>query len=431
MDCVKSEDLIFIERYFMTIKEEVAVSENLGKIENVLNRLFDLNTHISIVQNTTNEFFGMNIFPEADTLDKIVENIITNQCKSDDLYGIWSNNPNWYIEIDSMLLSSMEVNASPSEITSVLLNEISRTIYSNTIPDRLFKVLCYKLLKLKTHLRQLIKTEKIRKLFNIAVLECCLTKNFNYLNETTELDADKFIINHGYKDDFNNFINRLIKTTGTSSVNRKEFEIEREIDAIINWSIVNIKELEFRKTNLKVALKTEMLKTPSLYVKRIIQDIYVSFFGENIDKYRELLSEQYMETPTDIYSELQAEQCLVNFVKKVLTEASGNIFDKRGRLKTVTQSDIDILTVESEKIDTVDDKIYLLDKLYRYYELVVLGLEYIESSKGERAQKVSQSKATLLNMKNQLDKLRDQIMATKIIEKDYGVFIRYPKGYQG
>ena len=430
-EIVKNDELIFIERCITTIKENVSIEENIHKIENALERLFGINAHISIIDNNSGEFFGVNIFPNPSVIDEVVHKIVVEKCNTDETYGIWSNTKEWYIEIDSLLLSPMDVNASPPEVTAVILHEIAYTIYSNIIPYRLYKVLCYKLMKLKLQLRQLISTDKIRKIFNIAVLESCSNKNFNFINDTIRTDIDKFVVDHGYCDHFNNFLNKLIETHGNSLINRIDFEVEREIDAIINWAITNVKELEFRKKNLRTALKTEMIKTPSLYIKKSIQEIFVSFFGDATDKYRELLSEQYMDVSKDVYQELYADQCLDRFVKKVLTEASGNIFDKKGKLKKVTQSDIDILTVEAEKIESIDDKIYLLDKLYREYELVVLGLEYIDSSVNERHEKVVQSRSMLLNMKKQLEKLREQIMATKIIEKDYGVFIRYPKGYQG
>jgi hypothetical protein len=34
-------------------------------------------------------------------------------------------------------------------------------------------------------------------------------------------------------------------------------------------------------------------------------------------------------------------------------------------------------------------------------------------------------------MREELEELRKTILATKIIEKEYGVFLRYPKGYEG
>ena len=72
--------------------------------------------------------------------------------------------------------------------------------------------------------------------------------------------------------------------------------------------------------------------------------------------------------------------------------------------------------------------IYLLDRIYDKLHLIEAGLEYIESGQKD---KVYQSKNTLTDLKRQLEDLRAQVLATRIIEKDYGVFVRYPKGYEG
>lgn len=373
----------------------------------------------------------MNVFPAVSTMDIMVDSIISNKSSLDDVLNVWGENKEWNIEIDSILLYDMNLNANPQEITAVLLHEIGHVVYSNTIPQRLYKVIKFKIVKLNYQLKQLISTDKIKKLFNIAIIESCSTKNYNYINNETEKVADKFVVQYCYGDELESFINKLIKSQGNSLVNKSDKEIEQDITVVVNWTVLNIKELEFRKTALRNNLKTEILQTPSTLTKRVIQDIYNSFFGESTDKYRMLLSEQSGGLAVDKYEELRSNQLLDQFIHMVVTEAAGNIFDKNGKLKKITQNDIDILTVEAEKIDTVDDKIYLLDKLYTYLELVNMGLDYIDSNDKELGSKITQSKRTLLDMKYQLEQLRKNILATKIIDKDYSIWIKAPKGYEG
>lgn len=426
----KCDDLLYIDKCFMSIKNKVAVEANLNKISLALKRLFDINCTFTIVNNNTNVFFGMNVFPSVSTMDLMVESIVTNQSSMDDVLKIWEKNNNWNIEIDSILLYDMNLNANPQEITSVLLHEIGHVVYSNTVPQRLYKVIKFKLVKLNYQMKQLISTEKIRKLFNIAIIESCSTKNYTYMDTETEKIADQFVIKYGYGEELDSFINKLIKSQGNSLVNKTDKEVENDINVIVNWTIMNVKELEFRKKSLRNSLKVEMLKNPSELTKKVIQDIYNSFFGESNDKYRILLSEQ-AGYQNDLYNELCTDQMLDQFIKKVVTEAANNIFDKNGKLKKITQNDIDILAVECERIENVDDKIYLLDKLYSQLELVNMGLDYIESSDKNLGTRVMQSKRTLLDMKDQLEELRKNILATKIIDKQYGVFLRMPKGYEG
>lgn len=426
----KCDDLLYIDKCFMSVKNKVAVNDNLNKISLALKRMFGIDCTFSVVDNKTGVFFGMNVFPTVSTMDKMVESIVNKRSGIDEVLKIWEKNNDWNIEIDSLLLYDMNLSANPQEITSVLLHEVGHVVYSNTIPSRLYKVISFKIVKLNYQLRQLVATEKIRKLFNIATIESCATKNFRYIDVETERVADKFVLKYGYAEELDSFINKLIKSQGNSLVDKTETEIENEINAVVNWTVMNIKELEFRKKSLRNALKVEILKNPSELTKKVIQDIYTSFFGESNDKYRILLSEQ-AGLGDDKYTEMRNDQILDQFIKRVVTEAANGIFDKNGRLKKITQNDIDILTVESEKIENVDDKIYLLDKLYSQLELVNMGLDYIDSSDKDLGSKVMQSKRTLLDMKEQLEQLRKNILATKIIDKQYGVFIKMPKGYEG
>jgi hypothetical protein len=70
----------------------------------------------------------------------------------------------------------------------------------------------------------------------------------------------------------------------------------------------------------------------------------------------------------------------------------------------------------------------VLDLIYDKLDLVNAALDYIEQGKTD---KVNQSKSTLTNFKNQLEKLRQTVLNTQVKEKQYGVFIKYPKGYEG
>lgn len=430
MDTVKNEDFLSLERCFSMIKQSIGVKENLTKVETILNRVFGFTSHVTVVENTST-FFGVNIYPSIATMDKLINNIVSYDKAEQTPYTIWSENDTWYIEVDSLLYSYMSVNANPSEVVALLLHEIGKIIYSDLIPRRLNRLISEEVIKLRYNIRKLIESEKIRKLFYIAVIEACTVDTLNYIENGRSIPIDKLIVDYGYAEDMNDLIDKIIKTQGNSIVDKDISELEKDVSNIVTWCINNIKELEFKKSGLREALKVEILRTPSSFIKRAVQHIHVSFFGDATDKYRELLSEQFMSAPRDIYQELKSEQILIEHTNRILTEAVKTIFDKNGKLKKITQSDIDILSVEAERIDSTDDKIYLLDKLYRQLDLVNIGLDYIESGDKNVTPRITQSKPTLLNMKKQLEELREQIIATRIIEKDYGVFIKYPKGYQG
>lgn len=428
-----TDDFVFIERCFGAIKDKIDVDENLCKIERALNRIFDINFKISIDENNlSGVFYGVNIFPTLNTMDLMVGDIVEHEKSSIEIEKFWAENDIWHIEIDSVLLYDMSLGANPAEITAVMLHEIGHVVFSSDIPRILHSIFRHKMSGLNYQMRMLFKNKKIRKLLNIAIVDACSTKNF-MMSECAESDADKFVSFYDYGTKLDSFIHKMIVRYGNENINKTVAEVNKDVEIFVNWTILNIRELEFRKTQLKDALKVEMLKNPSSFIKKIVQDVYNTFFGEVTDRYRQLLSEQYMSVPTDKYAELQAEQNFSRFVTKVVAEAASgkNMFDKNGKLKKISQSDIDVLYVESDNIKTVDDKIYLLDKAYNYIEMVNTALDYLATGEREMTSRVTQSKNTLISMRNQLEQIRLTILSTKIIEKEWGTFVRMPKGYEG
>ena len=94
-----------------------------------------------------------------------------------------------------------------------------------------------------------------------------------------------------------------------------------------------------------------------------------------------------------------------------------------------------MLEVEAESIETTDDKLWIIQTIYDY-------LEAISEQQAKRYKKMGNgkpSKADIDQMMandarvDRLNKLRAKVMATKVhdMEDHYGVFVRYPRGYEG
>lgn len=423
-----NEEFLQIMKCFSYIKSGESESSNLNRIESSLSRLFEINFHLSVIQNEHSDFFGLTIYPSIEVTDNIIKDILDTSVKTSTIVETWQCNKDWYVEIDSMLLSGVDINASPAEITALLLHEIGHVVYSNTIIQKLTATIREKVSKLNYITKKLLNDDKIRKLFYLTILEVCNFKDFHYEVDTNEAVSDRFVNQYRFRDNMDELIGKIIGRYGNEWINRKEDDIDNTIKIMVNWVIVNVRELEFRKKELRNALKIELMTTSSALVKRVIQHIYASFFGSVTDKYRMILSEQYNSHAVDKVSLMEAEQYLDKYYKNIIKEASAGLFDKVGRIKKVEQLDIDILCADIDRIQTNDDKIYLLDKLYIQMDKVNTALDYIEMGKLD---KVKQSKSTLLNMKKQLERLRQEILATRIVDKQYGLYIKYPAGYQG
>jgi len=406
--------MILLEECFYDIKSKNNVNGAILRIQRVIKRNFDINFTINIVNNDTREFFGMSIYPNKNQIEKIIDAIVNKKSSTDVVIDLWQKTDEWVLEIDSILLYDKNLNANPAEIVAVLLHEIGHVVYSNSIPQRVNRILRYKMMHANLALKKLISWPKAQKIIQLVFVDACSSKNFRYTNLKTERVADQFVEKMGYGENLNNFIDKLVATQGNRLVNRTEEQVDQDITATVNWTFVNIAELEFRRSNLRTTLQTELLKNPSRFVRDIVYDIRSTFFGKGES-----------ENP---YTDAVREQYLTNEFNVIVKEGLLSIFDKNGKVKKITQADIDILSVEVGRIENEDDKIYVLDLIYDKLSVINAALDLIKNGQKE---KVPVSKDTLESFKAQLERMRIMALETPIKPKQYGVFIKYPKGYEG
>lgn len=324
----KSPDMLLLEQLFGNLKSRQDVEESLRNIERVLQRKYDLQFNVTLVDNKSNQFFGMSIYPSRNLVDTLVDEILNKKSKSDAIEQLWAQNKKWYLEIDSLLLHDPTLNTNPAEMVAVLLHEIGHIVFSNSVPARINKVLRYELMKLSFNMKKLVKWKKSQALFSLVFAEACGSKSFSLRRE---LDADKYVVKMGYGSNIADFIEKLLLANGNSMVDRTERELEKDVRSITTWTLENIGELEYRKTKLRSMLQTEILKNPSVYVRNMVFNIKTKFFGGNdVNSYKEIVAEQY----------------LIREHQTIVREGLLDLFDKYGKLKKIKQSDIDIIEVE-------------------------------------------------------------------------------------
>jgi hypothetical protein len=367
---------------------------------------------IHIVTNKAGNFFGMSIYPSMTTMDKMVDAMLNDKSHGSLLMEIWKENKNWVLEIDSIALYDRNLNANPAELTAMLIHEIGHIVFSNTIPQRVNKIIKFEVMNLNHQMRELCRKSMVNKLFELAIVDACNQRGYDYISVDTEIDADKFVIKEGYGNELDNFIAKLLATQGNRLINKSEGEKDKEVEIMVKWAIDNITEIKMRKTKLKHLIDVQVLKTPSAYVKELLTKIKTTF----------------VKTEGNAYKAALAEQTLFNQHDKIVAESILDFIDNIGKVKKIHQVDVDVLSVQIEKIENQDDKIYMLDQIYDKLELVNTGITLLDEG---RANKVSQSKQTLVAFKVQLEKMRMQVLNTKVKEKQYGMFIKYPAGYEG
>lgn len=414
----KHPDLLLIEEAFTEIKgnRNGKHIQSIATIQRVLKRRFDLDVEISIIDNSGREFFGMSVYPERSSIDVMVDAIVEQRAKADTILELWRKVNKWVIEVDSTLLYDPTLNANPSEITAVLLHEIGHTVYANTIPSRVHRVVAYSLLRVPVSVKKIFTWSKAKRLVGLAFIEACSSPTYWTSSSREEVEADRFAIKQGYGEHLASFMTKLLEGRGNKYFNPTDSELDKEVEIVMDWVVSNTSELEFRKTKLNKSIKDEMIGNPSLFTREYLISIRDDFFGsDGKTRYEELLTEQYVSQELVKYSNV--------------LEGFRDWLDKRGKVKKIAQSDIDIISIEKDRAENEDDRLYVLDLVYDKLDVVNLSLDMLQDSK--QAQRVQVSKDTLLRQRDQLNKIRKEVMDMNFPPKQYGLMIKYPPGYEG
>lgn len=406
----KSKDSLLLESCFKEIQIKKQVDTNVKTIERVLQRMFDNKFHVSILEYnvmTHTEFFGMCIYPKDAVIDKIITKILNEESKASDICELWKECDEWTVEIDGALLYDHKLNANAQEVVAALMHEIGHTIYANTVPQRLNSCIRMGVLQASYSVRTLCANSKIQKLFRIAVVGACQSKNYHYVNARPEFEADKFAFMMGYGEDLDSLISKLITSESSSLVNKSEKEIDIETSSLVTWTIENIGALEIRKTKLKQLLDANYRRTPSKVFKDCLKGLRELFFGED---------------EGSMMKEALKETAIVNLCEVVVVSAIKNKL-KYGKLTKLKPMDVDVIKVEADRIETYDDKLYVLSLLYDKLVICDLALSFFEQGKPE---KCPQPKSTYEKYKKELEEIREKVLKMSLPAPEYGLFIKKP-----
>lgn len=427
---MKSKDLIgqdldLMATYFKDIKIGKNTNANIRGIERILGRAFDLNVKIQIVNNNTGKFFGMTVTPER--MDRILMAILEERSSREKLYEVWREEKNWVIEIDDLLLYDKNLNANPHEIVAVLLHELGHVVYSNEAVSRANRVIKMSLMEAGMKYKKVLSERKFSTLLQLPLYESCNTKRFKIRrdNDREEYIADKFVTNYGYGQYLVTFIEKLLKTHGNSLIDRPSSDMDSDVAVLVKWSVENVASLEFRKNKLKNSMKIEQRRTPSKVIKSIVTNINETIFGKDDgkDMVEDIMREQYL------YEELDRlmEKAISTDTKIKHSGMLKSLINQK-RLKKIEVKELDILEVEIDRIEYHDDKIYVLELVHEMIEKITHYLDLIESGQADR---VPQSKQSLLSLYERVTEMRTRLIHLKIQNPTYGLFVKYPESYEG
>lgn len=454
----KSPNLILIEEMFGKIKAKIDIDSSLTTIKKCLEKEYDIDIlDIIITDQGKEDFYGMRTYYDRATITGIVSVVkrvaenypVDEESRTIDERAIMKRNKqiilgkdrrtntkiSLIIEIDPILLWSKTINLTPAELTSVLLHEVGHYgIHSYEFMCKVRTALLISLSRFGLRGLALVKALSFSIWTGLGILlvsELMLGSRCTGIKYTEETLADRFVIERGYGNELQSVLGKLIDARYMERYDIAQFRKNEDKDLIdksivvFNMSLNTISQLEGRKDEVRRMLslgveKSKGSPTFNMYMKEFVNTLFND------------------EHPSKLINMLHKQNKLKESLEIQANNLSEGIIDKLfGKKKSIGARELDSLRIEVEMINDYYDKIDVVDKIHAHIGATMKYIEYLNNemenpytNKYDK-DKIQKEILQAENIRKDLLSLLDNAMKKTIVEKQYGVFVKVPKGYEG
>lgn len=383
------------------LKKDIQV--NLEIIRKYINAEFKATCERVILtkNDTQSYFFGAHVFPSKKELYKIADKVIRIDEKVQ-----FENCTEFILELDSKLV--YDIGATPREIVAVILHEIGHKVYSKQAQIRTKLAFINTIGKYGSIGAGILKIASPLKFLLFTAIVVSFSNSVDtYLKLKDETDADSFAVKYGYGSELYSLLTKLTGDNAKAYIFSAKGKDDSE-KAIMRWSFKNIMDFSLRRAIIIRELEAQYREEPSEYGKEVIKEqldrikstrggVSISFASSGGTKTGEKLTEAMLEESLKSFAEVHS--------------------------KGMSWLEVDEINVEVERIETYEDKMYLISRIYRNISLAEKALQ--KEQKKSSAQGSAREK-DLKEYLAEMNKLLEGIRSRKIKDMDYGVFVRYP-----
>ena len=374
------------------------------------------------INNSSRDPFILAIYPDINELDKKSEELVQilddPKSNNEDYVKAWSEIKHWILEIDVRILiegSPIRVRTG-SEFVALLMHEIGHVMVGDPT------ALIYRYKKKKAMMSKFdkmvaSKSRFVRKmllpLFINTLSFRIVNKGENSLHK--EISADGYVPDE-YRGSLLSYVDDcILKDPTARCVISTDADYEHDQELSIRFSKESVSMMRDRMDILKKQLAAQFNGcTGSEYHKDMVK-----FISKSIAAYDPSTDKSNVIVENSLHEKYESEilEC---------AEASEAVLEST----KVTDRDLAILEVQCEEVKTTEDKIYLIHTIY----------DFIEAITKENNAKLKKTKDPSVRefIKNdtrltRLDNCRKAVMSkdTDDVGDQYGVFVKYPKGYEG
>lgn len=363
--------------------------------------------------------FIMSITPDISELydksEKINQIMNNPKTRNIDMVKEWADINQWYLEIDTRVLTKGNRLCvdDGSQFVALLCHEIGHVMNEN--PMRLFYNYKSKMLQFSTLEKLMLSNSKIVRAIMLPMYTHTLqfmivVKDRNDARKC-EMAADAYIPDM-YKGALVSYMNdHILIDPDASKLVMDEDTFNKEQDVGIKLSKESIEMLKGRRDVLNNQIQNQYNdQNNGLFHKKLMKFIGRNLTGYNPDEEKYITG--LKTTMENAYNREYA--AMESKAISIITENA-----------KVTSRELDVLAVQAENVKTPEDKMYIIHKIY----------DYIEAIDTENAKKVKKGipKELKDNRLDRLNAIRTAVLAMNVsdVGDKYGVFVKYPAGYEG
>lgn len=421
---LKKERFEAIDHAFARLLEKSSDKGPLTAIETNLRATFHKNISVDVIPHKDeDDLFLMSVYPDEDTVNEVVRAIV-DEGSDGAIRKIWNGADKWFVEIDKRILSgASDLEFNSKELTALLLHEVGHIVYSNSIPQRISRIMRMEYARANIGTKQLLKDKVFSQILSIPILSACLYDNYRTKDKIKEeLKADVFAVKMGYGDELESALNKLISTSTArpaNQVNVDSGKVYSDMKSITKYSIETIENLKERKKSIaKSNFKKLLMDSPSKYL------------SDAIGKVQDLLVKSSVDAiPDDMKMERVADRMdgIVDafFESTYMTEG---LLGKK-KLQKIDPKIPDMIKIQIDGLKSNDERALLVSYIHDKISMVDYYLEILET--GNPKYEIYNTKEELVRMKNKLEDYLKAVMEKKIPEFSYRFYVQYPEGFEG
>lgn len=402
------DDFNFIESAFTLIKKRD--NKGISKLSDGLSRYFGRNISVNITNRKKgSDIFVMSVTPKTSTIDKVLQYMTGNEAKMKAISDVWHSCNEWRLDIDNQILGFL----TPQELTALTLHEMKHIMDTDRIPARLVDTIQFGVATSKLSQKVALGNKNVQKILEIPIISSCQTF-FDKKRMKAEIRAEMAAMKKEHRADAyavkNGYLDSLLSAMGKLEKHIRDDAYEKNTEDALAYSMGIVDALNERKELVvKDQLNGLSRYLPDGILKESVDEITNSWFDQygNLDKY------------------------ITESVEDMVEEAYFVEFGLGSRLAPIEQNQLDYIAVRIETMGTVNDKLMILSYINSKIELADYYMEILSDKQLSKKYKVPHTVERLVQIKTQLNKLREKALVKQIEKNDRDIIVYYPNGYKG